>query len=268
MKIRRLSEGTINRIAAARWWSAPPAPVKELVENALDAGASHIDVAVSNGGCDLVLVEDDGEGMEADDLVLAVERHATSKLGGDDLSHIVTMGFRGEALPVDRRGGAAFHRQPQQEKRSARSARRWRACPRADARGLSRQGPIPAPGGSARVVLRHTRAAEILKSARSEDLATQDTVKRLAMSRADVAFTLTLDGKRVLDLPAEADLFAGRLKRLSRIMGREFADNALPSKWRAKGCACPAMRAFPPTTAPMRKCSSCSSTDGRCATNF
>ena len=99
MRIRRLPEGTINRIAAGEVVERPASAVKELVENALDAGASRIDIASSNGGCDLVLVEDDGEGMEADDLLLAVERHATSKLGEDNLSHIMTMGFRGEALP-------------------------------------------------------------------------------------------------------------------------------------------------------------------------
>jgi DNA mismatch repair protein MutL len=228
MKIRRLAEGTINRIAAGEVVERPASAVKELVENALDAGAARIDIAASNGGCDLVLVEDDGEGMEADDLILAVERHATSKLRDDDLSHIVTMGFRGEALPsigavarlsiVSRAGKGEAHE--------------------VHVEGGHARGPMPAgfraKGQSGTKVEVHElffatpARLKFLKSARSEDLATLDVVKRQAMARADVAFTLTLDGKRVLDLPAEADLFEGRLKRLARVMGREFADNAVP----------------------------------------
>src|ERR1700749_4047621 len=103
MKIRRLSEGTVNRIAAGEVVERPAAAVKELIENALDAGAGHIDIAPASGGADLILVEDDGGGMDAADLGLAILRHATSKLpeknGEDDLSHIETLGFRGEALP-------------------------------------------------------------------------------------------------------------------------------------------------------------------------
>src|ERR1700759_2385753 len=103
MKIRRLSEGTVTRIAAGEVVERPAAAVKELVENALDAGATRIEIAAGSGGADLILVEDNGSGMDRPDLSLAIERHATSKLpqrnGEDDLSHIETLGFRGEALP-------------------------------------------------------------------------------------------------------------------------------------------------------------------------
>jgi DNA mismatch repair protein MutL len=228
MKIRRLSEGTINRIAAGEVVERPASAVKELVENALDAGARRIDIATSAGGADLILVEDDGEGMDADDLALAVERHATSKLRDDDLSHIETLGFRGEALPSI---GAVARLLIASRTASG-------AAHEIGVEGGAVRGPSPAafraPGqGGTRVEVRELFYAtparlKFLKSARSEDLATQDVVKRLAMARPDVAFTLTLDGRRTLDLEAEADIFEGRLKRLAKIMGRDFGDNAAP----------------------------------------
>jgi DNA mismatch repair protein MutL len=228
MKIRRLSEGTINRIAAGEVVERPASAVKELVENALDAGARRIDIATSAGGADLILVEDDGEGMDADDLALAVERHATSKLRDDDLSTIATMGFRGEALPSI---GAVARLTIASRTKTGEGQEI-----RVDGGALA--GPSPAafraPGQSGtRVDVRELFYAtparlKFLKSVRSEDLATTDVVKRLAMARPDVAFTLTLDGRRTLDLEAEADIFDGRLKRLARIMGRDFGDNAAP----------------------------------------
>ena len=222
MRIRRLDEGTINRIAAGEVVERPASAVKELVENALDAGARRIDIAASNGGADLILVEDDGEGMDADDLRLAVERHATSKL--TDLSHIVTMGFRGEALPSI----GAVARLSLESRTAASEAHGIRID------GGAMDGPAPsafrARGQSGtRVEVRELFYAtparlKFLKSARSEDMAITDVVKRLAMARPDVAFTLTLDGRRTLDLEPDLD----PLHRLSRIMGRDFGDNAAP----------------------------------------
>jgi len=227
MKVRRLSEGTVNRIAAGEVVERPASAVKELIENALDAGATRIDVEATNGGCDLILVEDDGEGMEADDLILAVERHATSKLADDDLSRIATLGFRGEALPSI--GAVARLSIVSRSKKSE--------AHEMQVDGGRAKGPMPAGFGArgqsgTRAEVRELFYAtparlKFLKSARSEDLATLDVVKRLAMARPDVAFTLTLDGKRVLDFPAEDDLFEGRLRRLSHVMGRDFADNAV-----------------------------------------
>ncbi len=174
--------------------------------------------------------------MGADDLRLAVERHATSKLpmagGEDDLSHIATMGFRGEALPSI----GAVARLTITSRTASGDAHEIRVD------GGAAHGPAPAgfrASGQAgtRVDVRELFFAtparlKFLKSVRSEDMATTDVVKRLAMARPDVAFTLTLDGRRTLDLPAETDLVAegdaaGRLKRLAKIMGREFGDNAI-----------------------------------------
>src|SRR6201999_2712975 len=217
MRIRRLSEGTVNRIAAGEVVERPAAAVKELIENALDAGASRIDIATASGGADLILVEDDGSGMEADELRLAVERHATSKLpernGEDDLSHIETLGFRGEALPSI----GAVARLSIASRTAASEAQQI------DVDGGAVSGPGPtafrAPGQhGTRVEVRELFYAtparlKFLKSTRSEDLATLDIIKRLAMARPDVGFTLTLDGRRAIDCPAETDLLNAGLKR-------------------------------------------------------
>src|SRR6185437_16097592 len=230
LKIRRLGEGTVNRIAAGEVVERPASAAKELIENALDAGARRILVATSNGGSDLILVEDDGEGMTAGDLALAIERHATSKLpragGEDDLSHIATLGFRGEALPSI--GSVA--RLSISTRTKAGDAHEMRVDGGA-ARGPSPTAYLSGGQSGTRVEVRELFYAtparlKFLKSSRSEDLATTDIVKRLAMARTDVGFHLTLDGRVALDLEMEADLFTGRLKRLSRIMGREFSENA------------------------------------------
>jgi len=231
MAIRRLSEGTVNRIAAGEVVERPAAAIKELVENAMDAGATRIDIATTQGGADLLLVEDDGIGMSGADLRLAIERHATSKLpvanGEDDLSHIVTMGFRGEALPSI--GAVA--------RLSLASRTRDGEAAEIKVDGGKVEGPRPA---AFRASGQHGTRAEVrelfyatparlkfLKSARSEDLAITDMVKRLAMARPDIGFTLTMDGRKSLDLPAEPDLMDGRLPRLAKIMGRDFGDNAV-----------------------------------------
>ncbi|HEU0162900.1 MAG TPA: DNA mismatch repair endonuclease MutL [Rhizomicrobium sp.] len=230
MKIRRLSEGTVNRIAAGEVVERPAAAIKELVENAMDAGATRIAITATNGGADLLLVEDDGVGMRAEELRLAIERHATSKLpvsgGEDDLSHIVTMGFRGEALPSI--GAVA--------RLSLTSRTRESEAAEIRVEGGAVTGPMPAAflgtgqhGTRAEVRdLFYATPARLkfLKSVRSEDLAITDMVKRLAMARPDIGFSLTLDGRLVLDLGVEPDLMDGRLPRLAKIMGRDFGDNA------------------------------------------
>ena len=231
MRIRRLSEGTVNRIAAGEVVERPASAIKELVENAMDAGATRITIAAAAGGAELLVVEDDGWGMSAEDLRLAIERHATSKLpvvgGEDDLSHILTMGFRGEALPSI--GAVARLTLTSRVKDDEAAAIK--------ADGGRVEGPRPAAflargqhgtRAEVRELFYATPARrKFLKSARSEDLAIVDIVKRLAMARPDIGFHLTLDGRKALDLEAEPDLMDGRLPRLSRMMGREFADNAV-----------------------------------------
>src|SRR5579863_2766006 len=231
MAIRLLSEGTVNRIAAGEVVERPAAAIKELVENAMDAGATRITIAAAGGGAELLLVEDDGTGMSARDLRLAIERHATSKLsianGEDDLSHILTMGFRGEALPSI---GAVARLTLISRVKGGEAAEM-----KVD--GGKVEGPRPAAflaGGQhgTRAEVRELFYAtparlKFLKSARSEELAIIDMVKRLAMARPDIGFRLTLDGRKALELEAEPDLTDGRLPRLARIMGREFGDNAV-----------------------------------------
>jgi DNA mismatch repair protein MutL len=240
--IRRLTEGTINRIAAGEVVERPASAVKELVENALDAGASRIAIAITGGGANIITVEDDGEGMDAAGLALAIERHATSKLplardGSDDLTHIETLGFRGEALPsigaVSRLSVASRTKQSEAHIIRVEGGR---------VRGPEPVGFLSAGQSGTRVEVQDLFFAtparlKFLKSARSETLAVIDTVKRLAMTRPDVAFTLSDEGKPVLNLASEANLFDASLKRLARIMGRDFADNAVKVNASREGIA-------------------------------
>jgi len=231
-RIRRLDEGTVNRIAAGEVVERPASAVKELIENALDAGATRIAVTVSDGGASLILVEDNGQGMDADELRLAIERHATSKLllaadGDDDLTHIETLGFRGEALPSI--GAVARLTLTSRTRTGDASTIRVEASA---VDGASPAGFLSAGQSGTRAEARDLFFAtparlKFLKSARSESLAVLDVVKRLAMTRSDVAFTLIDDGREVLRLPAEDGLFDGRQRRLARLMGRDFGENSV-----------------------------------------
>ncbi|MFI4964461.1 MAG: DNA mismatch repair endonuclease MutL [Caulobacterales bacterium] len=231
MPIRRLPPETVNRIAAGEVVERPASAVKELVENALDAGASRVEVFADGGGLTRILVADDGQGLSADELPLAIERHATSKLSPDDagdydLLHISTLGFRGEALPsigsVARLSIAS---------RARGEAEAHAIFVEAGAVGAVSPAAFPDPHG-ARVEVRDLFYAtparlKFMKSERAEALAIAEEIKRQAMAHEAVSFALDLDGRRTLRLPAEAKGPAGRLARLSAIMGREFSDNAL-----------------------------------------
>ena len=226
MTIRRLPGGLVNRIAAGEVVERPAAVVKELTENALDAGARRIDVALGEGGRTRIAVADDGSGMTPDDLALAIERHATSKLPDDDLVHIASLGFRGEALPSI---GAVARLALTSRAQGASEA--WRM----QVEGGAVSGPVPAarnPGttAEARDLFYATPARlKFLRSPRSEAQACLEVLRRLALARADVAFTLEDDARKSLNLPASAgDLIDARLERAAQVIGRDFARDALP----------------------------------------
>ena len=234
MPIRRLPPEAVNRIAAGEVIERPAAAVKELVENALDAGARRIAVRIERGGLGLIAIEDDGGGIPRDELPLAVERHATSKLeagasGDVDLLNISTMGFRGEALPSI---GAVARLSITTKARGAGEA--WAI----EVEGGAVQAPRPAAWAGlsesgARVEVRDLFFAtparlKFMKSERAEQMAVSDVVKRLAMARPDVAFSLEHDGRTSLRLAAESDPEnEGRRARLAAILGAEFAPNCL-----------------------------------------
>ena len=231
MTIRRLPPDLINRIAAGEVVERPASAVKELVENALDAGAQRIEIQVEGGGLSRILVADDGDGMSAAELLLAVERHATSKLSPDgsgayDLLRIATLGFRGEALPSI---GSVARLSLTSRPRGVDEAHGLTV----DAGRLG--GPFPAPFPNphgTRVEVRELFSAtparlKFMKSARSEDMAIAEAVRRQALAEAQVAFSLDLDGRKALRLPKAGDGPTGRLARIAAVLGGEFADNAL-----------------------------------------
>src|SRR5690348_14792661 len=231
MAIRQLPPVLVNRIAAGEVVERPASAVKELVENAIDAGASRIDIVLRDGGQSLIAVSDDGSGMTRDELALAVERHCTSKLPDDDLLRIKSLGFRGEALPSI---GAVSRLTLTSRARGAAEA--WSLTVEGGVKGAAQ--PAAAPPGT-RVEVRDLFYAtparlKFMKTARAERDQAVDTVERLAMAYPAIAFTVTGDEDRVLlrlnamraDLAGE-DTQGARRARLAAILGRDFADNAL-----------------------------------------
>jgi DNA mismatch repair protein MutL len=226
MVIRQLPPNLINRIAAGEVVERPASVVKELIENAIDAGAARIDVMANGGGLSLIRVSDDGSGMDRDDLVLAVERHATSKLKDDDLSTILTLGFRGEALPSI---GAV-----------ARLTIASRAHGASEAYEIAVDGgrksalKPAAIGGGTRIEVRDLFYAtparlKFMKSERAEAAAIADVVKRLALAKPEIAFSLSTGDRTTLRLePCPPGLLDHGLPRLGRILGEDFVADALP----------------------------------------
>lgn len=224
-RIRRLPDHLVDRIAAGEVVERPASVVKELVENAIDAGARRIDIALEEGGRRLVLVEDDGCGMEADELPLALERHATSKLDDERLIRITTLGFRGEALPSI----AAVSRLTLTS-RTAGAACAYRL--RAEAGRLWPVEPAPGPQGT-QVAVRDLFFAlparlAFLKSERRETAAAREVVQRLALARPEIAFRLRADGRTLLDLrPAAEGRGLPSLERVAELVGADFAEAAI-----------------------------------------
>jgi len=196
MSIRRLPEKLVNRIAAGEVVERPAAALKELVENAIDARATRISVRIAEGGILRLEVEDDGCGMTAADMALALERHATSKLPDDAIEDVTTLGFRGEALPSI----ASVARLTLDSRVAGDDG--WRRV--VDNGALAAEGPAALANGTRVLVedlfARVPARRKFLRSGRSEYAACLDVVKRLAMARPDIAFTVEHDGRRVLDV--------------------------------------------------------------------
>ncbi len=227
--IRQLDETAINRIAAGEVVERPASAVKELVENAIDAGATRVEIDIADGGKTLIRVKDDGCGIAADELPLALSRHATSKIDGSDLLNIHTFGFRGEALP----SLGAVGRLTITSRVAGADAASIRV-----AGGRTEPVKPAALGGGTVVDLRDLFYAtparlKFMRTDRAEAQAIGDVVKRLAMAEPAIGFTLRDvsgggEGRVVFRSdPETGDLFDALHGRLGRILGRDFADNAL-----------------------------------------
>ncbi len=218
MSIRRLPEHLVNRIAAGEVVERPASALKELVENAVDAGARRISVRLAAGGLDRIEVIDDGCGMSRDDMALALERHATSKLPDDAIENVATLGFRGEALP-----SIASVAHLTIESRTREGGEGWQRI--VDNGVLLSEGPAAVPPGT-RIRVEHLfgkvpARRKFLRSARAEYAACLDVIRRLAMARPDIAFTLEHDGRKAISVQEGES----REDRVAALTDRALADN-------------------------------------------
>jgi DNA mismatch repair protein MutL len=237
MSIRRLPETLINRIAAGEVVERPASALKELVENAVDAGARNISIRLGAGGLDLVEVTDDGCGMRADKIALALERHATSKLPDDNIDQVLTMGFRGEALP-----SIASVSKFSVESR-VRGGEGWSRI--VDHGRLVSEGPTAIPPGT-RVRVEKLFAniparRKFLRSPRAEYAAALDAVRRLAMARPDIGFTLEHDGRRTLAVQPGMD----RPERVAALTAPELAENSVGLDFQREGISLGGIASLP-----------------------
>jgi len=222
--IRQLNETIINQIAAGEVVERPASVVKELVENAIDAGATRIEIATAGGGKTLIRISDNGCGIKADELALAVSRHCTSKMGAD-ITDIRALGFRGEALPSI---GSVSRLRLTSRPPNAESAAEIRV------EGGKIAGPYPASGNQGTMVevrdLFYATPARLkfLKTDRAETSAITDVVKRIAIAFPQVRFTLSGSDRSLIDLPAaSANDRQGQALRIGQILGKEFIENSL-----------------------------------------
>ena len=223
MSVRKLDPVLIDRIAAGEVVERPASAVKELVENAIDAQARHIEIVITSGGRDLIRVVDDGMGMSENDLALAVERHATSKIPDGNLFAIATLGFRGEALPSI---GAVARLTIASRMKDASTG----STLTVDAGLKGDVKPVAMMQGTrvdvADLFFATPARLKFLKTDRAEAQAVADMIKRIALAHPEIRFTLVSDGATLIDCPSETgdDAFA---RRAGLILGKDFAENSI-----------------------------------------
>jgi DNA mismatch repair protein MutL len=245
MPVRQLPEQVVNRIAAGEVVERPASVVKELVENAIDAGASRIDVFTDGGGRRKIIITDDGGGMTASDLALAVDRHATSKLDDEDLLQIKTLGFRGEALPSI--GAVA---KLLIKTRHASEPHAWQLALEGGAKGEVMPAAL-SQGTRVEVCdLFYATPARLkfLKTDRTEAEAIRETVRRHAMARPDIAFTLAGEERMPVTWAAALPGAPGQLTRLGDILGADFGAAAIGVRSERDGVVVEGFAAAPALT--------------------
>ena len=245
MPVRQLPEQLVNRIAAGEVVERPASVVKELVENAIDAGASRIDIFTDGGGRRRIAITDDGSGMTHGDLGLAVDRHATSKLDDEDLLRIRTLGFRGEALPsigaVARLGITTRHAaEPHAWSLAVEGGVKSQIVPAALSQGTRVEVGDLFYATPARL--------KFLKTDRTEAEAIREVVRRLAMARPDIAFTLAGEERAPVTWAAALPGVAGRLTRLGDILGSDFRASAIEVRAEREGVLVEGFAAAPALT--------------------
>ncbi len=225
MGIRILPNNLVNQIAAGEVIERPSSVVKELVENAIDAGATAIEVTLVDGGKSLIVVKDNGKGMNADELALAVKRHATSKLPDDDLFHVSYLGFRGEALP-----SIASVAKMSIVSRTKDADNAWKI----EVVGGEEKPVVPVAASKGTTIevrdlfFATPARLKFLKTGASETAQCVDVLNRIALANPEVSFYLFDDKKKRIALNAcQGELFDSRLKRISDVMGGEFGENSL-----------------------------------------